>query len=65
MDGFTGALFDARRAEVVRFLVTSGYTLSSRPRLRGGFVNWMHFELLKPGPKGESLPCAESAALSD
>jgi hypothetical protein len=65
IDGFTDALFDARRTEVVRFLVTSGYTLSSQPRLRGVFVDRMQFELLKPGPKGERFPCAESAAPSD
>ena len=34
IDGPTGASFDLRRTEVVRFLVTSGYTLSSQPRLR-------------------------------
>ena len=39
MDGFTRAFFDARRTEIVRFLVTSGYTLSSQPRLRCVFIN--------------------------
>jgi hypothetical protein len=39
VDRFAGALFGTRRTEIVRFLVTSGYTLSSQPRLRCVFIN--------------------------